>query len=424
MPYHPATTLPKMIGMLDSFELHKSPNYVPLEADNSVPQRTKQQSDEWFKLRKGKINGSKASVCLGWLGKPIMESFWSSFKQVKEARNNSEISSKYQLSMKWGSMCENSGLATYISKFLSKKYPESKVSETGVHIIKDDNGIPWLASSPDGLVDIGTETNSQGVVEVKCPFMGRKPFPYRNVCVYHIPHIMLEMYCMNTRWCHYVVWTPVGYHIYLVKRDDKYIANLLNYLKAFWNSAIEDDGTIPPWQADAFNLKKRAEEISKNCQKLSSGHPVRDDNILEHEFLDLFWNHEKKAEKTKTDFKSVAVRRCRDCKEEEEWKCKLNPCEVSLKRFKNKMNIVDIEKRVYQSYTWGSGGLGNSCHQDTILEFLYHPFRRQIQLDSDSGKGMSVLEDCFKLREDGIFLESKRRLWKWLHDETDNGHLY
>jgi len=100
MPYHPTTTLPKMIGMLDSFELHKRPNYVPLEADNSVPQKTKQQSDEWFKFRKGKINGSKASVCLGWRGKPIMESYWSSFKQGKEARNNSEISNKDQLSMK------------------------------------------------------------------------------------------------------------------------------------------------------------------------------------------------------------------------------------------------------------------------------------------------------------------------------------
>ena len=47
-----------------------------------------------------------------------------------------------------------------------------------------------------------------------------------------------------------------------------------------------------------------------------------------------------------------------------------------------------------------------------------------IQLDSDSGKGMSVLEDCFELREDGNFLESKRRLWKWLRDDTDNGHIY
>jgi len=53
--------------------------------------------------------------------------------------------------MKWGTMCEKSAMATYISKCLSRTYPKSKVSETGVHIINDENGIPWLASSPDGL---------------------------------------------------------------------------------------------------------------------------------------------------------------------------------------------------------------------------------------------------------------------------------
>ena len=105
--------------------------------------------------------------------------------------------------MKWGTMCEKSAMATYISKFLSRTYPKSKVSETGEHIfidiMNDENGIPWLASSPDGLVQIGTITNGL-VVEIKCPFMGGKPVPYRNVCVNHIPQVMLEMHCTNTKW--------------------------------------------------------------------------------------------------------------------------------------------------------------------------------------------------------------------------------
>lgn len=365
--YQGTTALPKIIGMLDSFDLQKSENYVSLNANNSqsVPHKTKQRSDEWFKIRRGKINGSKASVCLGWFGKPVMESYWSSLKQGKETMNNKpEISNKDQIAMQWGLMCENSALATYISKFLGKKYPKSKVNETGVHLINDDNGFPWLASSPDGLVEIGEGSNSLGVLEIKCPFMEGKPFPYRSVCAYHIPQIMLEMHCTNTKWCHYVVWTPVGYQIYLVERDDQYIADLLNYLKAFWNSSQEENGTMPSWQADAFNLKKRAEEFAKNCEKLSSGHSVRDENILEHQFLDLFWNHEDK-----TDHTPVSKRKCGGCKEEE-WKCKQNPCEIRLERLRKKRNIVDNEKHFYQSYTWGSGGLGNSCHQDTILEFF------------------------------------------------------
>lgn len=78
-----------------------------------------------------------------------MESYWSQLRLSEEPINPVNISEN-QLAMKWGSMCEKSAVVTYIFKFLSRKYPKSKVSETGVHIINDENGIPWLASSPDG----------------------------------------------------------------------------------------------------------------------------------------------------------------------------------------------------------------------------------------------------------------------------------
>lgn len=77
----------------------------------------------------------------------------------------------------------------------------------------------------------------------------------------------------------------MGYNVYLVKRDDTYITDLLSYLKEFWASANDREGTMPHWQVDPLNLKKRAEEISENSQKLSSGHSVRDDCILEHHFF-------------------------------------------------------------------------------------------------------------------------------------------
>ena len=417
--YHPSSALPKMIGMLDSCDLDTNNTYVPLSVDNSHSKTTKQGSDQWFNYRKGKINGSKAAVSLGWYGKPAMENYWNQLRQGEKAVN-SETSFQNNLAMKWGTMCEKSAMATYISKFLSRTYPKSKVSETGVHIINDENGIPWLASSPDGLVQIETITDCLGVVEIKCPFMGGKPVPYKSVCVNHIPQVMLEMYCTNTNWCHYVVWTPVGYSIYLVERDDEYIADLLSYLKTFWNSANEREGIMPNWQADALNLKKRAECISKKCRKLSSGNSLRDNGILEHDFINLFWNSQTEK---KNDKKLITPRKCGGCKVEE-WKCKLNPCEMRLEKRKNKNILVAKPQSFYQSYTWGSGGLGNSCHQDTVLEFLYHPFRRQIQIPSNSGKGMCVLEECFKLRENGDLLESKLKLWKWLRDETDNGQMY
>ena len=50
--------------------------------------------------------------------------------------------------------------------------------------------------------------------------------------------------------------------------------------------------------------------------------------------------------------------------------------------------------------------------------------RRQLEITTTSGEGMLILEECFKLRENGSFLDSKLRLWKWLRDQTDSGQTY
>ena len=94
-----------MIGMLDSYDLDANSKYVPLSVDNSNSKTTKQGSDQWFHYRKGKINGSKAAVSLGWHGKPAMEKYWNELRQG-ENTTNSESSSQNNLAMKWGTMCE------------------------------------------------------------------------------------------------------------------------------------------------------------------------------------------------------------------------------------------------------------------------------------------------------------------------------
>jgi hypothetical protein len=99
------------------------------------------------------------------------------------------------------------------------------------------------------------------VIEIKCPFMAGKQVPYTNVCVNHIPQIILEMLCTSTKKGHYVVWTSVGGKVYLVERDDSYIDYLLlSYLYKFWKLASGDQE--PLWYADVFGLKQMSKEIS------------------------------------------------------------------------------------------------------------------------------------------------------------------
>lgn len=163
------------------------------------------------------------------------------------------------LAMLWGSINEDSALVPYLKSFLTKSKDDYIVRETGIWFLNDENNQSWLGSSPDGIIEENGKRKT--VLEIKCPFMGGKPVPYKNVSVNHIPQIMLEMFCTSTQQCHYVVWTPVGTKVFLVERDDSYIELLLNYLYRFWNLASVE--TEPAWHEDVFGLKQKSKEIAK-----------------------------------------------------------------------------------------------------------------------------------------------------------------
>ena len=115
--------------------------------------------------------------------------------------------------------------------------------------------------------------------------MGGKPVPYKNVCVNHIPQIMLEMFCTSTQECHYVVWTPVGTKVFFVERDDSYIELLLNYLYKFWNLACDE--IQPPWHKNVFGLKQKSKEIATKSPCLIPNSLITP-NVLSHSDLKNF----------------------------------------------------------------------------------------------------------------------------------------
>lgn len=289
------------------------------------------------------------------------------------------------------------------------------VKETGIWFLKDEKNQNWLGSSPDAIIE--QAGIAKIVIEIKCPFMGGKPVPYKNVCVNHIPQIMLEMFCTSTQQCHYVVWTPVGTKVFLVERDDAYLELLLNCLYKFWDLASNE--TEPAWHEDVFGLRQKSKEISLKSPCLSLIlNSLITSNVLSHEDLKKFAHvADEKPLKQKT-----TTRKCQGCKDEE-WRCKLNPCEVRRKRTSN---TLVSEQTSYQSYKYGSNGIHNSCHQDTFLELTYHAFKRHLNCPSKQtlGEGLTKLLDSFVLRENGKFHESKMNLWRWLQDNTTNGHTY
>ena len=414
--YPSGTSLAKLLSTLtakplDDFTCYKQLSTSP--SSDGDPRFYKQRSVQWFNSRKGKINGSKAATALGWYGKRAMLDYWNQL--FSDLHGFPTSTSESNLAMLWGSINEDSALVTYLKNFFPKDKDGVVIKETGVWYLKDENNQDWLGSSPDGI--IGRDGTLKTVIEIKCPYMGGKPIPYKNVCINHIPQIMLEMFCTSTQQCHYVAWTPIGTKVFLIERDDAYIELLLNYLHKFWELAsckIE-----PTWHEDVFGLKQKSKEIALKSPCLSFiSNSLVTPNALSHVHLKNFAGvANEKPLKPKT-----LTQKCKGCKEDE-WRCKLNPCEVRIKR---KTNPSALKQTSYQSYKYGSNGIHNSCHPDTFLEVTYHAFKRQLNCPSNNnlGEGLTQLLDSFVLRENEKFRDSKMNSWRWLRDNTINGHTY
>ena len=214
------------------------------------------------------------------------------------------------------------------------------------------------------------------------------------------------MYSTNTEKCHFVCWTPRRTVIYLVKRDEQFIQDLLVQLKGFWNET--QSGRVPTWNINLDHLKAKAQKISDQSTLLKTLASCRKENAMEHKYFNLFW---KKNE-------GIPKRKCHGCGKLQVI-CKLKPCQ------KKSPDTTYHSLDIFQSYTYGSGQIANSCYIDTFLESIYHPFTRQITPATTNFEhttlAMDTLLESIVIREQGSFHKSKMVLWSYLNQHTYNG---
>jgi len=160
------------------------------------------------------------------------------------------------------------------------------------------------------------------------------------------------------------------------------------HLKSFWNKALA--GEIPTWNMSLELLKNKAQEISDQSILLKTLSSCRKENAMEHGHFNFFW---KKNECT-------PKRKCHGCGKLQVI-CKLHPCDKKLPR------IISNTMDTFQSYTYGSGQILNSCYIDTFLEAIYHPFTRQITPATTNFNkttlAMDTLLESIVTREQGKF---------------------
>ena len=103
------------------------------------------------------------------------------------------------------------------------------------------------------------------------------------------------------------------------------------------------------------------------------------------------------------------LEKCQGCKDEE-WKCKLNPCEVRAKR---QANAAKASTMSYLSYNYASNGIHNSCHQD-LLSFIQTAVALSVL--GKCGSRSQIFTSCFPSKRE------KQIPWKqneWLKQALD-----
>ena len=207
-----------------------------------------QGSEEWLKIRCGKVTASHFSDVMskGQGRKTYM------LKLAAERATGVVQPSFKNEAMQWGNDQEPFARACYESS------EHSVVDQVGFVEVNDYVGV-----SPDGLVD------DEGCIEIKCPNTathigyiesGKLPAKYK-------AQVQGQLWATNRDWCDFVSYDPRngdnGYFCVRVERDSKYIGELVAALDKFvleLKEIVKTNGTaseirvMPDW--DKINLGK------------------------------------------------------------------------------------------------------------------------------------------------------------------------
>jgi len=109
------------------------------------------------------------------------------------------------------------------------------VTQSGLVVSAD---VPYLAASPDGMV------GDNICLEIKCPFVARDrditpaTVPFidslglkRNHNYYY--QVQGQLFCTGRTECHFCVYTLKDFRVFSIARDDEFISQMVDSLKAF-----------------------------------------------------------------------------------------------------------------------------------------------------------------------------------------------
>lgn len=207
----------------------------------------KQLSKEWFDARRGLLTGSNVGAALGLNPWKTPEDL---IRQMVREHHGADPDFQGNIATGYGHLHEPLAIMDYM--WQTGNY----VEECGFFVHPEHE---WLGASPDGLID------SDGVLEVKCPFSQRDKNPPEFKTLAEQPHykaqVMVELACTGRSFCHFYQWSPFGDSLERVDYDPLWFADNLPILLAFYHQYINE-------LDNPAHLEEKHKEINTQHSKL------------------------------------------------------------------------------------------------------------------------------------------------------------
>lgn len=92
----------------------------------------------------------------------------------------------------------------------------------------------WLGCTPDGIVYKGQESL---ILEAKCPSNMEL---YGKIPDHYMPQVQGQMEISGLRKAHFLCWTPTGFEVFEVEKNEEYWTECFQFLSDFWACVKED----------------------------------------------------------------------------------------------------------------------------------------------------------------------------------------
>ena len=176
-----------------------------------------QGTESWHAFRRSRVGASEAPIILG-------ESPFRTKLELWEEKVGIRDPQPINSSMRRGMMLEGPARRCY----------EEMTGIDVVDAIKVSEQYSWMFASLDGI-----SLDQKTIVEIKCTSKKNHELAKNGqIPSYYMPQVQHQIYVCGLDSCHYFSYDGISGVLVIVPRDDKYISNLLEMEKEFYNCMI------------------------------------------------------------------------------------------------------------------------------------------------------------------------------------------